>query len=166
MEHLEILKVGRIYSKYAIKRDLTCLDYSLDGLKLVVFMQSPSQEEINSFNKKSIYKFKLIYIDGICYLLHKFGDNLWSDTPLRVHTNNIVSELLPNEGLSLQLLMFDSDNGKLHVIRLIGLPNNISNEILKYVDNAPKFSDYEFNKKVLEMQLKFTTEMLVNFADN
>ena len=58
MEHLEILKVGKIYSKYAIKRDLTCLDYSLDGLKLVVFMQSPSQEEINSFNKKSIYKFK------------------------------------------------------------------------------------------------------------
>ena len=108
-------------------------------------MQSPSQEEINSFNKKSIYKFKLIYIDGICYLLHKFGDNLWSDTPLRVHTNNIVSELLPNEGLSLQLLMFDSDNGKLHVIRLIGLPNNLSNEILKYVYNAPKFSEHEFN---------------------
>lgn len=67
--------------------------------------------------------------------------------------------------ISLQLLMFDSDNGKLHVIRLIGLPNNLSNKILKYVANAPRFSDYEFNKRVLEMQSKFTTEKLVELAD-
>ena len=115
------------------------------GITVNVYFDRVKDHEAQQFHSGSSFEMKLLRMNGVLFLLLKFGTMKWMDTLCKVPVNLEHLEV-PKEGngLAMRVYLYDTETGKLCAARLIGLSTEISREFINMVKEQAKFP---LNKK-------------------
>lgn len=141
------------------------------GLTLFVFFNKPYGKEIKEISAKSPFEIRFKDIDGIGFFCVKFGDLPWSDCSF---TPNFYPEIpkfvQPEQGMTyaLNVMLIDTSNGELKVLRTIALGREFSNHFRSWclASLEKNISKRYYGRVVEETFRKFaTSESLAETAD-
>lgn len=140
------------------------------GARLHVFWENPTSREREQFKAEQPLEIKTIEINDALFMLFKFGDLPWFETPYNVHLspnwNDIPSSATGNSGFALTIHLYDTRDGKLLHNRLYTIPHDISVQILEAVKHQQetKFHEAQYDQHLKETYAKYTTDQLVEMA--
>ena len=144
------------------------------GFTLEVFLPQLSIAEILGF-KTGKYKFALTEIDGILFFLSEFrGAISMSDSPFHFGlynnkesmANDLPKELGEDMGLSLNIIVVDSQTGIIKALRLVGLSTNFSKELIRIclLQSKQDINKLDYNRKLLEIQNKYSSSAIYKMS--
>jgi len=128
-----LFKVGERYSQFAVSFDSIKFDISDSGAVLYVLMANPSEREVRQYRANNPFQIRFCVLDGVVFLLFRFGDLPWVDTPYHAGLSLNLStppDIAPGEGLALHVMLANSSNGELKALRLISLGEEFSKKLL------------------------------------
>ena len=128
---IDIREVGKRYLDMQTNQCVMRMDY--DGSwRLTAEIPNPTDKEIQDF-KIGKLQIAMADIDNKIFILLKFGGQPWCDASYEPRLNSGLFEYPQikesSQGASLQIELYDSATGILKVLRLIGLPNELSNQL-------------------------------------
>lgn len=134
------------------------------GGTIAVVYKNIAEAKLKAFN--SGFKFKVVVVDGIVWMLVKVGNQPWSDIPYYKYVEDRlpIFEMPPDGmGLAMQMLLVEANTGILKAIRMVGLPTDVSRKLIKAVENQPYMPDYTQRRN--KQMDKYKTTDLVRLAD-
>lgn len=169
MENFETYEVGKKYEQYRINKDDIRFDITDSGAKLVVCFRGLKQEEIEQFKSGHNIEFRFLSLYDIIIICVKIGTLNWMDAPYSIHLSPNLTTLLPvkdGEGLSVQLILFDSETGELKALRLVGLSTKFTQALFKELkeQNEKPFNKTEYYNNLCAIYNRYSTNQLVKMA--
>lgn len=134
------------------------------GGTIAVVYKNIAEAELKAFN--SGFKFKVVVVDGIVWMLVKVGNQPWADIPYYKYAEDRLPTFeMPSDGmgLAMQMLLVEANTGILKAIRMVGLPTDVSRKLIKAVENQPYMPDYTQRRN--KQMDKYKTTDLVRLAD-
>lgn len=165
---LKKYEVGKVY-KEAIRHNEGCyFDISDAGASLIVYFDTPTQEEIANFKSEERFEMRLLEFSEIMVFLVKFGSLNWMDAPYTPHLsrelNNIQVE--KGKGLGVTIMLFDSASGKLESMRLISLSEKFTERIFRSINELKRrpFNNLSYNNSINALFMRYSTDDLVKMS--
>lgn len=124
---MEVYKVGKPYSNRRQWPELAQYNYRGGEHELVLFLNSPTADEINAVRRESA-EFGLFVERDLIVLLYRFGSALgWSDAPYSIHLVPREQRSTPpstneSEHALLHVMLVDATNGIVRALRVIAMP--------------------------------------------
>lgn len=133
-------KVGNIYPEAIGHNDGCCFDISDAGADLIIYLDRPTQKELENFKSETPFEIRLLELSDIMLFLVKFGSLNWMDAPYTPHLSKNLTELTLDvgKGLAVTIMLFDSSCGRLESIRLVSLSETFTEKIKKNIDSLMK----------------------------
>lgn len=137
------------------------------GITVNVFFNKIKNREVQQFRSESSFELKLLRLNGVFFLLLKFGTMKWMDTLCKV-PENIEHLEVPEEGkgLAMKVYLYDTHTGKLCAARLISLSTEISREAINMVKEQAEFplSKKEIYANIARIYALYSTKELVKMV--
>lgn len=177
---MQIFAVGKKVGKEVILPETigAKFDFYKGTGQLIVCVDNPSGIEINTFKTGNVGMGMIELLD-VLFLTWKFYIGHGSDrkdvmdfeTPYNIHLGiGMVDRefVVPDEGegYGIQIILVDSSTRIVKGIRVIGAPNEWSNDFRKICDKQryAKFDPNEYNKDIDAVCESFTTQQLVSIS--
>lgn len=146
--------------------DTIQFDIQDDGALFVAKLGRPTNEEVQEF-KKGKPQFKFLQLDGVIYVLAKYGSLEWMEAPF--HRDAAINTTkLPNpqdgEGLSLHIMLIDASTGVLKAQRLIGLSTQFTKKLVDAILKQPPMTYSQYIASVNKAHMKYTIDQMVGLA--
>lgn len=132
---IKTYEVGKRYLEAAGHSEGVLFDITDGGIILPLYFYKPSDQEIAELGSKKPVRMGLLAKDNVVIMLMKFGALDWMDAPYTPHLSKNLTHLpekvLPGEGLSVHLLLFDTATGELKLQRFFSLRDRLSNDLIQ-----------------------------------
>lgn len=162
--------VGKCYPEHATKEDGLIFTMDDTGAFLIVSFNHPSVDEIIDISKGS-FEMRFTTIRGIMEILCKFGDQNWMDMPFHPgFCENLtkLSEVKEEEGLGVVVMFFDTSDGKLLSLRLMGASTNFTRKFFKEVrelkESSSELSMDDYIRKIEMVTSAYDTKELLKMS--
>ena len=170
----EELKVGGAYPD-SQKLDEKCFfDITDSGALMLLNFRDPTPKEITCTGKPGALEVRFTRLGGVLFLLWKFADMPWVETPYNIQLSNKLKKLdepKEDEGLSVLIILTDRRTGTIKSLRLVGLSTDFTKllfaEILydyKYPSVIHK-SRIDYDNLIYQIQNNYDTMDIVNLAN-
>ena len=164
---MDMYKVGQVIEKFINRQEGVHFDLSDDGATMIVFFNSPTEDEISQFKSDVNFEIRFNVMYDIIMITARIGNLKWMDAPYTPHlSKNLTKFEMPSEdkGLALTLLLVDAATGEIKSIRLLGLSEKFTRrlfgavmeeklkdfDIVKYHDSLGKAFTYN-TKQIVSM---------------
>lgn len=129
-------RVGERYPAYAIKNDLTHIEYNSAGFQLFMIFNGIDEEEDSQVKVSAPFEIRFIEKEGIGFFTFHFGSLNVIDVPFVASLLGDVDipSLSVSEGFSLVVTFFEGSTGELRSLRLIGLGHDFSVHVAKWME--------------------------------
>lgn len=163
--------VGQVISKYKDYPEGTIFELSDEGATLMAFFSFPRPDEIEQFKAGHNFEIRFTELYGVIMLTFKIGDLNWMEAPYTPHlSSNLTKFQLPNEnqGLSLTLMLIDTNSGKIKAIRLVGLSEKFTKKLFGTImdEKMKDFDVSEYDRKRFEICQRYTTKQIANMSSD
>jgi hypothetical protein len=141
-------------------------DFSTEGGILLIAYDSPDPIEIMNF-KKGKASLGLIEVNGIIFILAKYGDQDWLDVPYHVYFSREYKLPLLNDaslGYPILTIFLDSKDRVIKVIRLFAMPHEMSLNFNIMVEKQRSIPTEDFDAMLETIYNEYSTEDLVKKA--
>lgn len=127
----EVLELGNRYSDKQTNQCFVKIDYD-NQWRLMAGMPNLKSSEVRDFESGEL-QIGMADIDNKIFIVYKFGSQPWGDTPYdpRLLLEPFEYPQIKDRSLGAPLCveLYDSATGVLKVLRLLGLPNELSNNL-------------------------------------
>lgn len=163
-------KVGQVVKDFIKHQEGAIFDVDDQGASLIVFFNSPTEEEVKQFKSEQRFEIRFTEIYGIIMMTFKIGILNWMDAPYSPHlSKNLTRFVLPSEeqGLGLTLMLVDAATGEIKSIRLIGLSTNFTKKFfgLLMEQKMKEFNVTEYNNSINRIYSIYPTSKIVKMSD-
>lgn len=164
------IEVGKPLEGVQGREDGCVFDISDAGAVLYIYYNSPTPAEVKDFSAGSPLEVRYVVLGGELYLLFKFGGQDWMDVPYNPHLSRGLTKLeLPQggtEGLSLTVILADTSDGTVKVLRLVGLGNRFSKSLVGAIlERAQKpFDPSAYNASIASVYGRYDTKQMLKFS--
>lgn len=161
--------IGNRYPEFIGQPDGMRFDITDSGAILTVTFKSPTENEVAQFDPSERFEIRFVQLYDIIMVTAKFGDIPWMNMPYTPHlSRNLTGVNVPedDEGLMLQIFLFDTATGELKKIRVVGLGNRFTKNLFKAVleVKAKSFDFGVYNRAVDAIYAAHTTNQLVKMS--
>ncbi|VYT33078.1 Uncharacterised protein [Tyzzerella nexilis] len=125
-------EVGQVLENFKNHEEGVQFDISDDGATMIVFFNTPTQEEIEQFKSGKNFEIRFTTMYDVIMITTKIGNLNWMDAPYTPHlSKNLTKYQLPNteQGLSLTLILVDANSGEIKQMRLLGLSERFTKNL-------------------------------------
>ena len=141
-----------------------------NGALLFCALNKPTPREKLAFESSSPFQIRYVRVQGVLFMLFKFGAMPWMDAPYDIRLSSEVDfpEPAPGEGLALNIVLVDQATNIIQHLRLIGLGERFSKDLRKEVfsdANEPLIAPVYY-EKINNIYSKYSTEDLVRLASH
>lgn len=163
-------RMGERYLQFKNHEDNIKFDISDDGADVLICWNKPSAMEREQFRCDKPLEVRYVVLNGVIYLMFKFGNTNWMDAPYSPHLSlNLTKRIMVEDdyiGLALNVWLFDSSTGELLEIRLVGLGNKLTKSLVKEIENslASSFERKTYDSAIKNTYLKYSTKDMVKMA--
>lgn len=162
-------EVGQVVNSFKHHPEGVYFDIADDGATMLVFLQSPTSEEIWQFKSGKDFEIKFTELYGIIMITVKIGNLNWMDAPYTPHlSQNLTKFQLPNEGqgLGLTLILIDAATGEIKHIRILGLSEKFTKRLFGAVMEykVRPFSKAQFDDSVNRVFATYKTSQIVKLS--
>lgn len=130
------------------KPDGVLFDIDDGGGQLLFLMDSPTEAEIKNVRYGSI-DFALFESRNIIFLLAKFGELNWIDTPYSVHLSKTykLRKITEGEGLSTLIMLVDTRTETIKTLRLVSFSTEFTRSLFSLIEkqNEKQIENYDAN---------------------
>ncbi len=163
-------KVGQVVKDFIKHQEGAIFDVDDQGASLIVFFNSPTEEEVKQFKSEQRFEIRFTEIYGIIMMTFRIGILNWMDAPYSPHlSKNLTRFVLPSEeqGLGLTLMLVDAATGEIKSIRLIGLSTNFTKKFfgLLMEQKMKEFNVTEYNNSINRIYSIYPTSKIVKMSD-
>ena len=166
-------EVGGVVSDYIGLPDCNVMELSASGLFIVEVMNAPTAAEVASVKSGKKAEFRFCVIDNLLVITFKLGSDQWQDA---TYSPALAADIeLPEIpvgsglGLALTLMQVDSRTGKITAIRVIGLGERFSRELLAAVsliaDKSPASLE-DYMRRTRAIQARYSSKELAAISAN
>jgi hypothetical protein len=141
-------------------------DFSTEGGTLYIAYERPTEIEIMNFRKGKA-SLGLVEVNGIIFILAKYGDQDWLDVPYHVNfSREFKLPLLEDATLGYPILtiFLDSKDRVIKAIRLFAMPHEMSLNFNIMVEKQRNTSIEDFDAMLDMIYKEYTTADLVKKA--
>lgn len=169
MDYMKI-EVGKLLEGVQGREDGCVFDVSDAGAVLYIYYSSPTPTEVKDFSADSPLEVRYVVLGGEIYLLFKFGNQDWMDVPYNPHLSRDLTKIeLPQgdaEGLGLAVILADTSDGTVKVLRLVGLGNRFSKGLVGAIlERAQKsFNPSAYNTSIADVYNRYSTKQMLKYA--
>jgi hypothetical protein len=162
-------KVGERISKFIGHPEAPVFDIDDSGATLMVFFNSPTENEIEQFNKN--FEIRFVELRNIIMMTFKIGNLNWMDAPYSPHLSpNLTKFTLPqeNQGLALTVILIDCATGEIENIRLLGLSERFTKKLFGAVmgNKMKSFDRTEYDRNLNDIYITYDTRQLVKLSSD
>ncbi len=146
-------EVGQCIENFKNHKEGVQFDISDDGATMLVFFETPTQNEIEQFKSGEKFEIRFIILNDVIMITTKIGNLNWMDAPYTPHlSKNLTKYQIPNEGegLGLTLYLVDTATGEIKHMRLLGLSERFTRKLF---GSAMEIKMKEFDKTQYIMKL-------------
>ena len=147
--------------------DSIIFDMTDSGGLLIHRMYKPTSKEVRAF-KSPATQMKFVTIEGIIFLLVRHGTSPWGDAPFHKQLTRATSilrssEVPPNMGLAIHIMLIDSSTGILVAQRLFSMSHE---ETVSFLDAVAEQKPMPNIDEVLQhIYQKYSTSDMVALAN-
>lgn len=168
-EIFEVYEVGQKILKYAHGKEGAMFTIDDSSLNLKVFFRRPNEHEIRQFMSTVQCEFKLCEMKGILFILSKFGNLEWMDSPYHPLLRSklpTMQKVYDGAGYALFISLIDSTTGEIKTIRFLSLNTRISEELRKSVEKLKHedFNVIDYEKKLEYIYRNYSTKKLLDYS--
>jgi len=157
------IEVGKPYPGVHRIPESAIFDFNQAGGLLLIALDNPTKKEIQDIRKGDV-KLGLLDKGGVIFLLSKFGSMNWMDSPYHVSMSGKYT-LAPvfdvTQGYLLQIVLLNSNDRIVKVIRVVGMPHEMSLMFRDLVEKQRGTSINEYYPRLHEIYTRYSTEDLV-----
>ena len=166
---MNTLAVGNRYPEFINQPDGGRFELTDSGAMLITTFYWPMKNEIEQFAVDKRFEIRFVQIHDVIMVTAKIGDFHWMDMPYTPHLSQHLTGLtVPknDEGLTLQILLFDTATGELKKIRAIRLGNRFTKGLFKAVMDvkAKPFDIEQYDETVDTIYTTYTTRQLARMS--
>lgn len=162
-------EVGQCIENFKNHKEGVQFDISDDGAAMIVFFETPTQNEIEQFKSGGKFEIRFIVLNDVMMITTKIGNLNWMDAPYTPHlSKNLTKYQIPNEGegLGLTLCLVDAITGEIKSIRFMSLSERFTRKLFGC---TMEIKMKEFDKKQYLMKLsdifcKYDTKQIVKMS--
>lgn len=139
------------------------------GLQLRIFMHAPNAEEAQAARRGRV-RFALWEQGDVIFLLYKFGECPWSDSPFSIHAyspeRQWVPEVAPGTRLSVFVTLVDSATRTVQALRMVTLGEETSRVLCQLVQKQAShpMSAAEYHRRAARLQQRWSTNQMAKQA--
>lgn len=140
-------EIGQNIKNFKNHKEGVQFDISDDGATILVFFDTPTQDEIEQFKSGKNFEIRFIVLNDVIMITTKIGNLNWMDAPYTPHlSKNLTKYQIPNEGegLGLTLYLVDTATGEIKHMRLLGLSERFTRKLF---GSAMEIKMKEFDKR-------------------
>lgn len=161
-------EVGKLFDpKKTRYPEGVAFDFSNDGATLLIVFNSPLVREIEAI-RDGKFQITLTEYRGILFILTKFGDLQWMDSPYHVHLSRpfVFAKLTEGMGYGLTIFLVDGATGILQVLRYIGLGHEFSHSFKSSVEKqrSDPFDHEKYRRNLDVVYRSHSTKDLLRMA--
>lgn len=139
------------------------------GILIIVHYGKPTKAEIDAFDTKNDLHFGYFNQNGVFFFLLKPGNLPWMDAPFnpRLQSRFSMPKAIPDGfGISLTIVLADSDTGEIKAVRYGGLNTELSRSIAKDLDAVydANMPNARYTELIVEAYTRYNTLELVDRA--
>lgn len=144
-------------------------DFDEAGAILICTLNRPTVKEIQSFSVESPLQIRFVRIDGVLFMLFKFGWMSWMDAPYDIRLTKCTKfpELGETQGYAMTIVLQDQMSAVVKSLRFVGIGHDFSMalkaEIFSTDISAPLIKP-EYDSRVSNIYRKYTTEQMVGLS--
>lgn len=144
--------------------DGAIFEIDASGPMLILKFKRPTSREKNSI-RNDVPQFRLAIVDGVIFVLFRFGTGQWMDAPYNAHLSNYELYTPPEGyGLLLHIMLVDASTGVLLLNRAVGLSTEFSTLLLHAAAQQPDLgTPEEYYARVDRIYAQYSTEDLFRF---
>jgi hypothetical protein len=141
-------------------------DFSDTGAAIIAAYKNPSNREIYNFGAGPV-RFGILEMQGIIFVLVKFGSEQWVDLPYFVDLmpHFETSDIPYHVGYLVQVVLIDADSFVIRAMRLTSMPTAMSRRFNELVEKQRGTMPEDFQGVVDQVYKDFTTEHLVALGE-
>jgi hypothetical protein len=143
--------------------------YDESGAKLVLFMEHPTQAEMDAMQEGKL-EFGLYTCEDVIVFLCRMGELSWIDAPYSAHlvAGGFEMDTAPAEwqGYGLSMFVVDSSTGLIQSMRLVALPHDYSIALRDSIlaQQAMAYDAVQYDAHVTELFGKYSSDELAAMA--
>jgi len=163
---MQTIEVGEPFPGTEPIHESVIFEFEQSGGFLRIAWTSPSQFELKQFAEGKI-KLGLVEIDGIIFILVKFGSMSWMDAPYHVKffpPYDIEDLNDMNKGYLINYVMLDAKTKIVKVLKLLEMPHGMSLQFKELVTKQRETSIDGYDKKFFQIYKNHSTNDLVRMA--
>lgn len=164
--------VGQVVPQFIGVDDSNAITFKGGSPTLIQFMDAPSPAEIKAAQSCGKAEFRFNIFGKLLVLAFKLEGQPWQEAIYNPTLDgDIELPIIDAEsglGLALTLMQVNSANGKVTALRLIGLGERFSRELVgavKLLMDSP-ISRADYNMMAVQLQMKYSTVELVDMCKN
>jgi hypothetical protein len=125
-----VLRVGDMdpvweFVRESVTQDGSRYDYDSLGHRISMYLDRPSQKEIESFQDAPV-RFAVMPYKSVLFLIFRIGDTHIQDAPYSIHRVDKASRVLPDlesaRTLHVQMNLVDRSTGRIRAFRVVSWP--------------------------------------------
>lgn len=160
--------VGDIVESFKSWQEGVKFDINDGGAVLVILFNKPTEKEIEAIRSGKA-EFGLFAKDDVIFLLSKFGNLPWMDSPYHIALSRDLTKLQDIEegqGYGLNIVLADCSTGEVKVLRYVGLSTAFSKTLKEQIENQDKknFNPFEYDMKINRIYNTYSTKEMVNYS--
>jgi|SRR5665647_1942213 len=163
---MQAIEVGKPFPGTKTIHESVIFEFEQSGGFLRVAWTSPSQFELKQFADGKI-KLGLVEIDGIIFILVKFGSMSWMDAPYHVKffpPYDLEDLTDSNKGYLINYVMLDAKTRIVKVLKLLEIPHEMSLQFKELVTKQRETSIDGYDQRFFQIYKKHSTNDLVKMA--
>ena len=161
-------EVGKIFEEGKTQYQEGCkFDFDNSGGVLYIFFNNPTSEEITSI-KSGQMKAGFFCKENIIFMLWKFENMEWMDTPFSVHLSKglVLEKIEPNMGYGITIFLINAGNGILEALRFISVSEKFSKEFYATVQKQriDIFDISRFDRTLSQIYQTYSTKEMAKLG--
>ena len=151
-----VFEVGKTIEEWKGHSEGTLFEVDDSGATLIVFFDSPTENEVDQFHEGKNFELRYSVIYDITMMTFKIGNLNWMDVPYEAHLSKNLNKfpiVSANQGLALTLMLVDGKTGIVKSLRLIGLSTDFSRKFIGHLMEAKmkEFNENDYKQRLMRV---------------
>lgn len=162
------IAVGEKHEEFISKNEGVRFNMEDSGATLTILFNKPNAQEIEDIKNGSL-QFGLFVKEGVIFILSKFGNLNWMDSPFHTALTpglTTLQDLDEGMGYGCNIILADCSNGEIKVLRYVGLSTLFSKKLKEVIEE--QFVDYfdivEYDYKLKRIINAYTSKDMVKMS--
>lgn len=150
---MDTYEVGKIIPKFRNHPQGALFNITSYGCILIYFYKDPTIQEKKQM-KEGLKQYRAFVTSNIIFILTKFGNLPWHDSPYSVHLAKKpveLQEVEEGQGYACTNMLVDTRTGKIELLNLVSFSHMFSQDLKELVD---KQKEMRFNETQFAMDMQ------------